>query len=275
MSFACLAVETHITHDRNGENKIPMYLSFPYLFSCACHNIPTPPPSTHSDLAARNILIDEHKTLKISDFGLSRSGIYVNTRNKKVPLRWLSLEAMRDHLYSAKSDVWAFGIVLWEIGTLGGFPYPTVSNHELLSYLVGGQRLERPENCSEHLYRLMLACWLELPDERPEFADIVQHLEPAHGRRVYVDFNELRKDYTFPPTREQVLMGGGVAAAAAAVAASAASKATAAASTADVVDGSSSVSTSSDRHKSLVGIRLPGGRRSSDAPSSSSTIRPS
>lgn len=131
----------------------------------------------------------------------------MNTRNKKVPLRWLSLEAMRDHLYSAKSDVWAFGVVLWEIGTLGGFPYPTVSNHELLTYLVDGRRLDRPENCSEHLYRLMLACWSEAPDERPEFADIVQHLEPNHGRGgVYVDFNELRKDYTFPPTREQVLM---------------------------------------------------------------------
>uniref|UniRef100_A0A182YIL5 Uncharacterized protein n=1 Tax=Anopheles stephensi TaxID=30069 RepID=A0A182YIL5_ANOST len=74
---------------------------------------------THRDLAARNILIDERKTLKISDFGLSRTGIYVNTRNKKVPLRWLSIEAMRDNLYSNKSDVWAFGIVLWEIGTLG------------------------------------------------------------------------------------------------------------------------------------------------------------
>lgn len=71
------------------------------------------------DLAARNILIDEHKTLKISDFGLSRSGIYVNSKNKPVPLRWLSIEAMRDNLYSDKSDVWAFGIVLWEIGALG------------------------------------------------------------------------------------------------------------------------------------------------------------
>jgi serine/threonine protein kinase len=73
------------------------------------------------DLAARNILIDEHKTLKISDFGLSRSGIYVNTKRKKVPLRWLSVEAMRDNLYSSKSDVWAFAIVLWEIGTLGKY----------------------------------------------------------------------------------------------------------------------------------------------------------
>lgn len=73
------------------------------------------------DLAARNILIDEQKVLKISDFGLSRTGIYINTKNKRVPLRWLSLEAIKDNLYSSKSDVWAYGIVLWEIGTLGRF----------------------------------------------------------------------------------------------------------------------------------------------------------
>ena len=71
------------------------------------------------DLAARNVLISERKILKISDFGLSRSGVYVNTKRKKVPLRWLSVEAMRENFYSSKSDVWAFAIVLWEIGTLG------------------------------------------------------------------------------------------------------------------------------------------------------------
>jgi serine/threonine protein kinase len=71
------------------------------------------------DLAARNVLINERKILKISDFGLSRSGVYVNTKRKKVPLRWLSVEAMRENFYSSKSDVWAFAIVLWEIGTLG------------------------------------------------------------------------------------------------------------------------------------------------------------
>ncbi|EAA13998.4 AGAP010162-PA, partial [Anopheles gambiae str. PEST] len=131
---------------------------------------------THRDLAARNILIDERKTLKISDFGLSRTGIYVNTRNKKVPLRWLSIEAMRDNLYSNKSDVWAFGIVLWEIGTLGGYPYPSVSNHELFAYLQEGKRLERPENCTVDVYDLMLQCWREDPNERPSFQQISKHL---------------------------------------------------------------------------------------------------
>lgn len=225
-----------------------------------------------SDLAARNILIDENKTLKISDFGLSRSGIYVNTRNKKVPLRWLSVEAMRDHLYSGKSDVWAFGVLLWEIGTLGGFPYPTVSNHELLTYLIEGRRLERPENCSEHLYRLMLACWSEAPADRPEFADIVQHLEPTHGRRVYVDFNELRKDYTFPPTREQVLLGDAAvspSAATTSAAAVATGGANATTETSATADGTTSASMAGrrDSRRTLMGMRLPR-RRSSETTTS-------
>ena len=71
------------------------------------------------DLAARNVLLSENHVLKISDFGLSRHGVYVNTRNRMLPLRWLAPESITDHLYSSKSDVWAFGVVLWEIGTLG------------------------------------------------------------------------------------------------------------------------------------------------------------
>ncbi|XP_059609508.1 platelet-derived growth factor receptor beta-like isoform X2 [Phlebotomus argentipes] len=157
---------------------------------------------THRDLAARNILIDELKTLKISDFGLSRTGIYVNTRNKRVPLRWLSIEAVRDNLYSSKSDVWAFGIVLWEIGTLGGFPYPTIGNHELLSYLMSGRRLQRPDNCTEDLYRTMLQCWQEHPEDRPTFDELVAKLEPPQ-QKIYIDFNDLGPDYVFPPISEE------------------------------------------------------------------------
>ena len=71
------------------------------------------------DLAARNLLVSEGRILKISDFGLSRHGVYVNTRTRMLPLRWLAIESMTDNLYSSLSDVWAFGVVLWEICTLG------------------------------------------------------------------------------------------------------------------------------------------------------------
>ncbi|XP_050082961.1 mast/stem cell growth factor receptor Kit isoform X2 [Anopheles aquasalis] len=157
---------------------------------------------THRDLAARNILIDERKTLKISDFGLSRTGIYINSVNKKVPLRWLSIEAIRDKLYSSKSDVWAFGIVLWEIGTLGGYPYPAVGNHELQSFLEQGKRLERPENCTAEVYALMLKCWHEDPAQRPTFEQISKQLDPH--KKIYIDFNDLEPTYVFPPTSDQL-----------------------------------------------------------------------
>ncbi|XP_075237846.1 fibroblast growth factor receptor 1-like [Lycorma delicatula] len=159
---------------------------------------------THRDLAARNILVDKNKTLKISDFGLSRTGIYVNTKHKKVPLRWLSIEAMRDSLYSSKSDVWAFGIVLWEIGTLGGFPYPTVVDYELLNYLLQGNRLEKPANCSDELYSLMIHCWSHSADARPTFQQLVTCLDTSiSNKRVYVNFDDLQNYIILPPTEQQ------------------------------------------------------------------------
>ncbi|GLH14483.1 Tyrosine kinase receptor Cad96Ca [Gryllus bimaculatus] len=111
---------------------------------------------------------------------------------------------MRDNLYSSKSDVWAFAIVLWEIGTLGGFPYPTVADMNLLSFLMDGKRLEKPDNCSDELYSLMLQCWAYSPDARPSFAELVEHLDSVTCRkRVYVDFSNLSPNYTFPPTEQQ------------------------------------------------------------------------
>lgn len=84
----------------------------------------------------------------------------------------------------------------------GGFPYPTVSNHELLSFLKSGDRLERPENCSETLYELMLQCWSTDPDDRPDFGDICHKLDPNRNK-IYIDFSELSPNYVFPPTSEE------------------------------------------------------------------------
>nr|XP_022909572.1 receptor-like tyrosine-protein kinase kin-15 [Onthophagus taurus] len=156
-------------------------------------------PITHRDLAARNILIDANKVLKISDFGLSRPGPYINKSHNKLPLRWMALEAIEEHIYDNKSDVWSFGVVLWEIGTLGAFPYDTIPDRMLLYHLHVGKRLERPEICTDELYSLMLRCWSEDPKLRPTFEELVQQLD-VNKSRVYIDFAQLNPTYVFPPT---------------------------------------------------------------------------
>lgn len=83
----------------------------------------------------------------------------------------------------------------------GGFPYPTVSNHELLNFLKSGSRLDRPENCSETLYELMLQCWTTDPNDRPDFHMISSKLDPNRNM-IYIDFGELSPNYVFPPTSE-------------------------------------------------------------------------
>lgn len=106
----------------------------------------------------------------------------------QVPLRWLAIEAMRRYLYSSKSDVWAFGVVLWEIGTLGGFPYSQIENHALLSYLMSGNRLAKPDNCSDKLYDLMLSCWHADPMHRPSFQELLGALHEPE-QKIYIDLD--------------------------------------------------------------------------------------
>ncbi|XP_047141698.1 uncharacterized protein LOC100211524 isoform X3 [Hydra vulgaris] len=109
----------------------------------------------HRDLAARNILVGAGKKVKISDFGLTRKINdelnYMSKKKRRLPVKWMSVEAIFDQLFTSFSDVWAYGVVLFEIVTLGGTPYPTISNRELLPLLKSGYRMDKPENCSEKI----------------------------------------------------------------------------------------------------------------------------
>ncbi|XP_055131206.1 proto-oncogene tyrosine-protein kinase receptor Ret isoform X14 [Symphalangus syndactylus] len=146
----------------------------------------------HRDLAARNILVAEGRKMKISDFGLSRDvyeeDSYVKRSKGRIPVKWMAIESLFDHIYTTQSDVWSFGVLLWEIVTLGGNPYPGIPPERLFNLLKTGHRMERPDNCSEEMYRLMLQCWKQEPDKRPVFADISKDLEKMMVKsRDYLD----------------------------------------------------------------------------------------
>jgi fibroblast growth factor receptor 1 len=132
----------------------------------------------HRDLAARNILIDENKTCKVADFGLSRSirdkdcDQYEQKTSGQMPVRWMSPESLSMGLFSTKSDVRAYGILIWEIVTLGSTPYIGLSAQEVIKYVNEGRMIDRPEHCSDHFYELMTMCFNYDCDNRLTFTDI-------------------------------------------------------------------------------------------------------
>ncbi|XP_071594906.1 tyrosine-protein kinase Mer isoform X1 [Heliangelus exortis] len=135
----------------------------------------------HRDLAARNCMLRDDMTVCVADFGLSKkiySGDYYRQgRIAKMPVKWIALESLADRVYTTKSDVWAFGVTMWEISTRGMTPYPGVQNHEIYEYLLHGQRLKKPEGCLDELYEMMSACWRADPAARPTFSQLKVHLE--------------------------------------------------------------------------------------------------
>ncbi|NXP63159.1 MERTK kinase, partial [Chloropsis cyanopogon] len=135
----------------------------------------------HRDLAARNCMLRDDMTVCVADFGLSKkiySGDYYRQgRIAKMPVKWIALESLADRVYTTKSDVWAFGITMWEIATRGMTPYPGVQNHEIYEYLFHGQRLKKPEDCLDELYEIMSECWRADPATRPSFSQLKVQLE--------------------------------------------------------------------------------------------------
>ncbi|XP_023816193.1 fibroblast growth factor receptor 1-A [Oryzias latipes] len=135
----------------------------------------------HRDLAARNVLVTEDDVMKIADFGLARDihhiDYYKKTTNGRLPVKWMAPEALFDRIYTHQSDVWSFGVLLWEIFTLGGSPYPGVPVEELFKLLKEGHRMEKPSACTQELYLMMRDCWHAVPSRRPTFQQLVEDLD--------------------------------------------------------------------------------------------------
>uniref|UniRef100_A0A8C4INT8 receptor protein-tyrosine kinase n=1 Tax=Dicentrarchus labrax TaxID=13489 RepID=A0A8C4INT8_DICLA len=136
----------------------------------------------HRDLAARNVLVNSNLECKVSDFGLSRvleddaEGTYT-TRGGKIPIRWTAPEAIAYRKFTSASDVWSFGIVMWEVMAFGERPYWDMSNHEVMKAINEAFRLPAPMDCPSAIYQLMLQCWQHDRPKRPRFSDIVNILD--------------------------------------------------------------------------------------------------
>ncbi|SPP79792.1 blast:Platelet-derived growth factor receptor alpha [Drosophila guanche] len=154
----------------------------------------------HGDLAARNILLCEDNVVKICDFGLARSMYrgdnYKKSESGKLPIKWLALESLSDHVFSTYSDVWSFGIVLWELFSLAKVPYPGIDpNQELFNKLNDGYRMEKPPYANQELYEIMLECWRKNPESRPLFAELEKRFATMLGEDVASHYLDLNNPY--------------------------------------------------------------------------------
>uniref|UniRef100_UPI003D9C91A6 fibroblast growth factor receptor 4 precursor n=1 Tax=Danio rerio TaxID=7955 RepID=UPI003D9C91A6 len=151
----------------------------------------------HRDLAARNVLVTEDNVMKIADFGLARGvhqiDYYKKTTNGRLPVKWMAPEALFDRVYTHQSDVWSFGVLMWEIFTLGGSPYPGIPVEELFKLLKEGHRMDKPSNCTHELYMKMRECWHAVPTQRPTFKQLVEELD-----RVLVSISDEYLDLSTP-----------------------------------------------------------------------------
>uniref|UniRef100_A0A6B2EPK2 Putative vascular endothelial growth factor receptor 1-like isoform x3 n=1 Tax=Phlebotomus kandelakii TaxID=1109342 RepID=A0A6B2EPK2_9DIPT len=152
----------------------------------------------HGDLAARNILLCDDNVVKICDFGLARTMYKSNNYKKQgkapLPFKWLALESISDQVFSTYSDIWSFGIVLWEFFSLAKVPYPGMDADQMLYLkLRDGYRMDKPLCANQEIYDVMLQCWCANPESRPLFSDLEQRLSNMLQESVrshYVDLNE-------------------------------------------------------------------------------------
>lgn len=152
----------------------------------------------HRDLAARNVLLSEENVVKICDFGLAKDcykySNYVKKGDGLLPVKWTAIESIMDRVFTTKSDVWSYGVLLWEIFSLGGNPYPgVVIDESFYKRLKNGYRMEKPDYAPDDVYEIMQSCWQAEPKERPDFSSLVTRvgdLLQAGVRDYYMALND-------------------------------------------------------------------------------------
>ncbi|XP_014207726.2 vascular endothelial growth factor receptor kdr-like [Copidosoma floridanum] len=153
----------------------------------------------HCDLAARNILLSTNNIVKICDFGLAQTLYkdinYTRLHDVKLPFKWMAIESLRDGVFSTKSDIWSFGIVIWEFFTLAEPPYLGMGAFEVYQKLIDGYRMRLPKYATKYLYNIMLNCWEDEPTLRPSFTKISESIGMLLDKRTRMHFQKSYHEY--------------------------------------------------------------------------------
>lgn len=139
----------------------------------------------HRDLAARNVLVSEDNIAKVSDFGLTKEASSTQDTGK-LPVKWTAPEALREKKFSTKSDVWSFGILLWEIYSFGRVPYPRIPLKDVVPRVEKGYKMDPPDGCPAIVYEVMKKCWTLDPGHRPSFHQLREQLVHIKEKELYL-----------------------------------------------------------------------------------------
>ncbi|XP_070178286.1 tyrosine-protein kinase receptor Tie-1-like [Littorina saxatilis] len=145
----------------------------------------------HRRLAARNVLLTDKLQVKVAGFGPQEKEVD-EKKQTRIPAKWAAPEILRDERHTEKSDVWSYGVVLWEIFSMGQVPYSGIHSKEIGAKLKGGYRMEKPEYADNTYYNIMRTCWAEEPEGRPTFNNLCSQLGTDHYDVNYYDVNQLK-----------------------------------------------------------------------------------
>ncbi|XP_078379860.1 uncharacterized protein LOC144662799 [Oculina patagonica] len=149
----------------------------------------------HRDLAARNVLVGEGEKCKVTDFGMARNvhqdDIYTKQSRGRLPVKWTAYEALLYGTYTTQSDVWSYGVLLYEILTIGGSPYPGINARQIAMKLQEGFRMPKPKHVDSKIYQTMLNCWEQNPSDRPTFPKLKETMKDMErNHKTYINLGE-------------------------------------------------------------------------------------